>query len=245
MHPAPHCPTPVRARTRRRRAGVSLVEIAIVVAIFGIMAALAAQSMAGLLPSWRTKEAAKDFNAYCQQARDLAIAEGVEYRVRVDLWDTDLAGGNTNTGSYYVERGSLAYDTETLGTWDILPMDENGVVNDSEGHHEFTRDTANALPWVSLEEPTVKSIIFDARGFLENPSTDFDSGGMVNFKFWNKRALIVDGTNEWWEVSVSRAGFSRLSGTYSTAIGSAAGTASTTNFGTSSGAGYTGGSVGP
>lgn len=225
------------AHLRRRNAGVSLVEIAIVVCIFGIMAAIASQEMAGLLPSWRVKQAAKEFMVACQQARDLAISEGVEYKVEVDLWDTTPPAGSTNIGSYYVKRGDAAFGSTT---WDILPMDVDGVSNDSEGHHEFTRDTDNALPWVSLAEPSITEITFDGRGFLENTSTDFDSSGMINFVFFNKRALVTEGTNEWWEVSLSRAGFSRLSGTYSTAIGAAAGTSGTTHFETSSGSGYTG-----
>ena len=120
-------------------------------------------------------------------------------------------------------------------------MDEDGVVNDGAGVHEFTRGTPGGLPWVSFKEPTVPAIVFDSRGFLENGTADFDSTGMINFVFFNKRALVVDGMNEWWQVSISRAGFARLSGTYSAPIGAAAGTSGTTNFPTSSGSGYVGG----
>ena len=75
------------ASARKRRQGVSLVEIALVIAIFGIMSAMAAQSMAGMVPSYRTKQAAREFYVNVQKARDLAIAEGREYRVRVACSD--------------------------------------------------------------------------------------------------------------------------------------------------------------
>lgn len=229
----------MRIQTRSHRQGVSLVEIAIVIAIFGIMSAIAVQSMAGMVPSWRTKRASREFLVNVQKARDLAISEGVEYRVRVDAWDSDPGNGDASIGAYYLERGNAATSSTT---WDILPMDEDAVVNDDEGHIVFTRDTDNQLPWVSLLEPVqTTTIVFNSRGFLENPSTDFDSAGMINFVFFNKRALVVDGQNEWWQVSVSRAGFARLAGTYTTAIGAGAGTSGTTNYGTSSGSGYTGG----
>ncbi len=234
------------ASARKRRQGVSLVEIAIVIAIFGIMSAMAAQSMAGMVPSYRTKQAAREFYVNVQKARDLAIAEGREYRVRVDAWDTSVSSGTTSIGSYYIERG----DSATLSTtWDVLPADMNGVVNDQEGHVVFTRDAvasatdaANPLPWVSLEQPAVTTIVFDSRGFLENSSAEFDSTGMVNFNFVNKRAAVVDNMSEFWTVSVSRAGFARLSGTYSAPIGSAAGTNGTTTSG-GGGSGYLGSSV--
>ncbi len=223
------------------RRGVTLVEIAIVIAIFGIMAMMASQSMVGMVPSWRTKRAAKEFMVHLQQARDLAIAEGVEYRIRVDTFDTDLADGEDNIGSYYIERGDASVNSTS---WDILPMDEDGVSNDTEGYILFSRGEPNALPWVSFVEPEVTTIIFDSRGFLTNSAADFGDEGMIDFKFCNKRALAVDGLNEWWMVSVSRAGFSRMSGAFSASIGAIPGTAGTTDFGTSSGSGYTGGSTG-
>lgn len=229
-------PTPVPGRLRRRalRAGVTLVEIAIVVAIFGIMSALAAQSMVGMLPSWRTRRAAREFMADVQKARDLAIAEGVEYRVRIGTWDTSPGSGDASVGSYYIERGNLPSGSTD---WDILPIDD-GAPADGEGTIDFSRTADNALPWVSLQEPAVQSITFDGRGFLRNSSSEFDSTGMISFVFFNKRALVVDGVDEAWTVSVSRAGFARLIGTHSDTIGSPPGTSGVTSYATSSGSGY-------
>jgi len=236
------------AYARKRRHGVSLVEIAIVIAIFGIMSGLAAQSMVGMVPSYRTKRAAREFYVNVQKARDLAISEGREYRIRVDAWDSSISTGTASIGSYYIERGDAA---SLSVTWDVLPVNVNSVVNDQEGHIVFTRDAvasatdaANPLPWVSLEQPLVTTIVFDSRGFLENSSSDFDSTGMVNFNFVNKRAAVADGMSEFWTVSVSRAGFARLSGTHSATIGAGAGTNGTTTSG-GSGSGYQGASAPP
>ncbi len=227
--------------SRRQRQGVTLVEIAIVIAIIGIMSALASQAMGGMAPSWRTKRAAQEFLANAQKARNLAIAEGVDYRIRVDAWDTSPDTGDASIGSYYIERGNSAMAT----TWDILPMDVGGVVDDHEGRIDFSRGGATPLVWVSLDQPTSATITFDPRGFLRNSSTEFDSAGMINFVFFNKRALVADGQDEWWEVSLSRSGFARLAGTFTTPIGAASGTSTTTNSSTSSGSGYTGAATPP
>lgn len=221
-------------RRVRARAGATLVEIAIVVAIFGIMSALAAQAMSGMVPSWRTKQAAQEFMANVQKARDLAISEGVEYRVRVATWDSDPSGGDQNIGSYYIERGDR---TSGSTSWDILPIDD-GVSDDGEGTIDFTRDAPNELPWVSLSQPDVTTITFDGRGFLENGPGDFDSMGMVTFNFFDKHALVVEARDSAWKVSVSRAGFSRMYGAQTTPVGSPPGTSGTTSYATTSGGGY-------
>ncbi len=224
-----------RSRSRRVRAGVSLIEIAVVIAISGIMTAIASQSMVNLMPSWRTKQAAKEFYGHVQQARDLAIAEGAQYRVVIESWDTAPTADSGSVGSYEIQRND---GTVASPTWDVLPI---AGVNPMQGTYDFSDGAADALHWVSLEEPTVTTITFDSRGFIDsayNSSSDFGSTGMINFVFFNKRALVTDGTNEWWEVSVSRAGFARLTGTYTTAIGAAPGNAASSNFNTSTGSGY-------
>lgn len=221
-------------RSTRRRAGATLVEIAIVVAIFGIMSALAAQAMSGMVPSWRTKQAAQEFMSNVQKARDLAISEGFEYRVRIDTWDTDPSGGDQNIGSYYVERGNSSMGSTS---WDILPVDD-GVSDDGEGTIDFSRGAPNALVWVSLRQPDVTTITFDGRGFLQNSASEFDSMGMVSFNFFDKHALVSESRDSAWTVSVSRAGFSRMFGAQTTPVGSPPGTAGTTSYATTSGGGY-------
>ena len=44
--------------SRRKRAGVTLVEIAFVVAIIGILAGIGAFLMRDTIPAWRTRKAA-------------------------------------------------------------------------------------------------------------------------------------------------------------------------------------------
>src|SRR5687767_14220967 len=75
---------PMGLGTRRYRGGVTLVEIAFVIAIIGIMAAIGAILMRETIPSWRTRQAANHFNASLMLARDLALREGLQYRVRIE-----------------------------------------------------------------------------------------------------------------------------------------------------------------
>lgn len=236
-----------------RRRGVTLVEIAIVIAIIGILAAIGAGMLTETMPKWRTRRAALDFAAAVNQSRAMAIADSVQYRIHIITTDSDAASGD-NEGEYSVEKGDLAAASTA---WDVLPVDMSGVDTlNGEGYVNIGTGQEDSLPWVSLETPAAAlagadgyadSIVFNPRGQLDNPATDFGcdtngSGatGFICVTFVNTKAA-AGGTEDRWIVAISRAGMARMFHGEEEAVGSASGSAITSTPGATS-SGYAGGS---
>lgn len=224
-------------RRRASRGGFSLVELAIVVAIMGIFAALAASDMTKPLPSWRTRRAAKEFAASLNQCRQLAMSENARCRVRLDTYDPAPDDGGLGMGSYFIEREADA------GTWDILPVDISGpdattgegTVDISEGG-EDEMHLVSIANWGTIAGVDGDDIVFDARGWLVNPATDFGTTGYIEVTFVNKSAR-EEGAVDDWKVLVSRAGLVRLESSKVGAVGNASGTESASSA-AGSGSGY-------
>jgi prepilin-type N-terminal cleavage/methylation domain-containing protein len=231
---------PAGAAARGRR-GVSLLEIAIVVAIVGILAAVAGTMLTDTIPSWRTRRAAKEFASTLNKCRQLAISQGVEYRVRMAAYDTGLDASSVSTGAYFVERGNLAADSTE---WDILPWDMDGSgTQTGEGTVVITEGGEDALRGVSIKQwDTIAGvdgddIVFGPRGSLLNPAGDLTDDGYLDIIFVNKVARLRGGTDEW-TVMVSRGGLVRLESNRQPAVGAAGGTPSASTWTSSSGSGY-------
>jgi prepilin-type N-terminal cleavage/methylation domain-containing protein len=241
----------------RTRRGVTLVEIAIVVAIIGILAAVGAGMMSDLMPSWRTRRAAREFAAQASQARAMAMSDSVQYRVYIEETDPDPATSSTNHGIYWVQRGDLPSHTTE---WDTLPVEMTGSDDlQGEGYVNIQKDAEDSLPWVSIEalpdvlageDSWTDSIIFNPRGMLDNPATDFtcdingdgSSDGYICVTFVNQKAAL-SGREDEWTVLISRAGSVRLQHGQDAAVGYTSGS-QVTSQGGSSGDGYAGGSSG-
>ncbi len=223
----------------RKRSGFSLVEMAVVVAIFGILAVISSTLLSTFIPTWRTRQAAYLFAADLNQMRMAAIKDNVQHRVLVTAWDDDLANPSAdNVGAWLLQSGNAASSSTT---WDTLPVDMNGSTSDGAGTVVISRDGANELPWVSVVEPDVKSVVFSPRGWVDNATSDFSTSatGYLVFTFSNKKVAIDAGTEEWY-VMVSRGGVVRITQSKNDWMPSGnIGTASTGEPGTSA-TGYTG-----
>ncbi len=240
----------------RGRRGVTLVEIAIVVAIIGVLAAIGAGLLTELIPSWRARRAALDFQAHAESARAMAVADNVQYRVYFTETDADPASGALNYGEYWVQRGD---EPSHSTAWDTLPVDMSGTDNmQEEGHVNIQKDQEDSLPGVSLRTPDAAlagvdtwgdSLVFNPRGQLDNPASDFacdaNNDGSVDgyfcVTFVNKKAL-AKGRTDSWTVVVSRAGMTRMQHN-DDAVGFTAGSALTSTPGASA-SGYAGGGGG-
>jgi prepilin-type N-terminal cleavage/methylation domain-containing protein len=226
------------------RRGVTLVEMAIVLAIVGILAALAGPMLTETMPSWRTRRAAREFAADVMKARSLAIAQDSEYRVRLASFDNDPTNG-TGIGVYYVERGNAVSNSTT---WDILPWDLDGSGTESgEGTVVISEDgedelhLVSILDWGTITGVDGNDLVFSPQGWLINPTSDFNARGYIEVTFANKAARRGGGQDDW-VVQVSRGGMVRMISSRQSDIGQGNGIPSASDWTSSSGSGYSGGS---
>lgn len=229
---------PTSLRLRRRRSGVSMIEMAVVVAIIGILAAIGSMMMTGTLPSWRTRQGATDFAAVVNLARNKAIADGYEYRVRVVTTDADIDGDSANVGVYTLERGNKSSGSDV---WDILPVDDNGP-DTAEGTYDIGMGGDEQLRGVSIAGTGSSAvdgddIVVSPRGFITNPDADFDSEGHITVTFVNKTARIAGESDER-VVQISRSGMVRLVQGNSTFATSPIGASAVSNTTATAGGGY-------
>lgn len=90
----------------KSKAGFTLVELMIAVAIIGIMAAVAAPGFIAWLPNYRLKSAARDLYSALQNARLLAVRENTTVQV---VFVDDLTPANQD--SYFIDiNGSGVVD---------------------------------------------------------------------------------------------------------------------------------------
>jgi len=231
------------ARLRRRGIrGVTLLEIAIVVAIIGIMAGLGGTMLTELIPSWRTRRAASEFASAMNTCRQMAIAHGVEYRVRLGAYDPDVGGSGGNIGIYYVERGDAANGS---ASWDVLPVDMDGSdAMTGEGTVDFSAGGEDELRGVSLDQWGVISgvsgndVVCSPRGWLINPVSDFDGNGYIRVSFVNKKARQKGDVDDW-DVLVSRGGMVRMEASRTLPVGGSSGTPDASEWTASGATGHT------
>lgn len=218
---------PRAAGRRRGRAGFTMLEIVIVVAIFSILTAIGYVFARDLVPQYRTRGAAMDFVSWVNHCRTTAITTGRQCRILLVEYDDDLDNMHTNTGKYLVQvaipsdisSSSSAVPSATTIGWDTLPLDtvtdtsddnaSTGTIDLSTGD---TRQRRVALAaWPALGGPGIdndNAIVFDTRGFVANPSSDF-TDGKIRITFVNKVAEERDVPDRW-EVQITRAGLAQL-----------------------------------
>ena len=107
-------------RTKRGEGGVTLIEVAVVMAIVAIMALFLAPAIGQWVDNFRIRQAARDISSTLQQAKMKAISTKTQHTVTFDIDnDTYLLSGESEAET--VPRG---VDIEAGGT---VSFDPNGT----------------------------------------------------------------------------------------------------------------------
>lgn len=220
QHPPQHPPHRQR-RLPQRRSGFTLIEMAIALAIIGIMTSIGIWQSANMLPMWRTRAAALEFSSAIQQCRALAVRAVRECRVLLVDYDPDVNNvESANVGEYWIALGDKS-DQST--SWDILPVDsfEDGTDDDTSQGITDISETGNS--WkrhVSIDDwgdgfiggphsGNANAIVFGPRGFVTNPVTDFTGDGYIEVTFVNKYARGESRVEDY-TVKITRSGMVRV-----------------------------------
>ncbi|MBL8618843.1 MAG: prepilin-type N-terminal cleavage/methylation domain-containing protein [Deltaproteobacteria bacterium] len=202
-----------------RRAGFTLVELSVVIALVLILTSVGFGASREQLPRWRTRQAAQTFAHLVQQCRSMAIAANVECSVFLVSPDPTLSDPANPGGEYWVGLGNLS---NASTTWDYLPADRTedgsdddtsqGIVDLSDRAGNYYARNVGIVEWQALVGPGVGNanrIVISPRGYVMNPSGDFNSKGAIDVVFANKLARF-EGRNEDWVVSITRGGVVRV-----------------------------------
>ena len=123
----------------REKGGVTLIELAVVMAIVAIMGLFLAPAIGEWLDNFRIRQAGRDIVSHLQLAKIRAISRSLEYRVRFDLANDEYLverndGVWQQEGSvFYVPKGvNIASATGSLGNPPKVKFNPNGTC--SSGH---------------------------------------------------------------------------------------------------------------
>jgi len=90
--------------------GLTLVELAVVMVIIGVVAALAVPNVGRWLPNYRLRSATRDIVSTLRLAQMKAVSSNIQYRVNLD--DAEIGAPNCyilqrNSGGAWVNDGAL------------------------------------------------------------------------------------------------------------------------------------------
>lgn len=189
--------------TRQRR-GFTLVELVIVLAIIGVVAAVGIGSVRELQPRFRMIKASKELQADISRLRVAAVESGRETRLVLleadPKWDS-VSGDNV--GEWVMQRGDSARGSTD---WTTLEDGDAHVVISEDGSQELA--DVSLVPWSTLTGPSTgnaDAVVFSPRGFVANPDADFGTDGYITLTFVNK-ASWADGIEDSVSLKIARTG---------------------------------------
>ncbi|MDP2306848.1 MAG: GspH/FimT family pseudopilin [Pseudomonadota bacterium] len=194
------------------RSGHTLVELAVAIAIVGILAGMGWSAIQPEVDRFRMLKAARMLHSDLQSLRAMAIATNRETRIVFTVADDALDPADVQVGEWLLQAGDRS---NASVEWDTLPIDDG--TSGSEGERSLSPGGADETPHVSLARwPTLvgpgtdnaDAIVFSPRGWVANPAKDF-ADGYVALRIVNKRAL-GRGAVEEVTLRVSRGGLTRL-----------------------------------
>lgn len=191
-----------------QRQGHTLLELAIALAVVAILAGIGIGVFQDRVTTYRMFSVARMLQSDLVTLRALAIDTNRETRVHFVEADLAMDAEDAQHGAWDLQVGNRASNSTQ---WDTLPIDEDGVVDVSEGERSLETGGHNEAKWISLATwGTLEddAIVFTPRGWLGNPATDYVDG-MISVQVVNKRALL-NGQDEHVALSVARTGMVRM-----------------------------------
>lgn len=158
MRPCPVC----KQRTAAGAGGFTMIELLVVVAIFAIMASLAAPSMGRLIGQQRLKSAASDLHLAMVKARAEAIKRNCTVRV---ARDGGWANGWTVTPVAPCPASTLGVELERRGPTSSVSVTTSATQVDYTGTGRPTAATAGAtFVFSSSSANTSRCLAIDPTG---------------------------------------------------------------------------------
>ncbi len=216
-----------------------MVELAIVVAIIGVVAAIGYGSIRNLLPRYRMIQVSKQLKNDLSGLRVLAIEQNRETRLRLDQADTSWSDpAAPQAGRWHLQVGDRHLNSRN---WDTLPVDATdgldvltgeGTIDLAEGGSRESRGVS-LVPWGAFKGPganNINTIVFSPKGWVTNPAGDFSTDGYIELTLVNKFAL-VEGIDDSVTLHISRAGMVRVESSLTDDTAGSGGTDATSSGG--------------
>ena len=183
------------------RRGYTLLELAVVFAILGVVTMIGWSSMGSFFPRYQTNQTAKQLKSDLFLLRKMAVESNRETRLRFLQHGGDCTGSSNGGGAW-----ELAIGNKSIGStaWDLLPEDSLVDLTDDDqslGTREIDRNNNSSAKnvclqeWDTIQGPSLNgsnnndSIVFSPRGWLRNPSSDFSSNGFIETVVHNLQAM--------------------------------------------------------